>query len=94
MLDVFTLFIANPWLALVPAVVMLLLWRIGPSRVALAAGVLWLLYFLWELSIKLQLTCGEDCDIRVDLLLLGPLLLAVSVAAIARVAWKRLRSHR
>lgn len=79
MYELFTIFVAQPWLALLPAVVMFLVWRWGPSRFALASAILWLLYAAWEYSIWQGLTCDEDCNIRVDLIVLAPVLLAMTL---------------
>src|SRR4051812_27998251 len=77
------IFIARPWVALLPAVLFAALWWISRSRMAAAAAVAWLLYVGWEYTIKLHWTCSGDCDIRVDLLLLYPALGLLSVLAAA-----------
>ena len=95
MFEIFNLFIVRPWLALIPAVILLLLWKAGPSRVALVAAIIWLLYTVLEYSIWMRWTCSADCNIRVDLLLIAPLLWIATIAGIAHAVWrasKRLRS--
>lgn len=92
MLAPFNLFIVQPWLALLPALAFLGLWLWTRSRTALAAVVLWALYTAWEWSIQAGYACEGDCDIRVDLLLIAPVLLIVSVAALVRSIGRRRRA--
>lgn len=92
MLAAFQLFIVQPWLIALPALVFLALWWWSRSRFALAAAILWALYGVWEWSIHAGLACDGECDIRVDLLAIAPVLLLVSVAAIVR-AIQKLRRH-
>lgn len=56
------------------------LWRGMPS--AAAAAVLWLAYALYELLVYVRLLCSGDCNIRVDLLLVWPLLVVVNGVAL------------
>jgi hypothetical protein len=86
------LFIAAPWLALIPAVLFLAAYAASRRSVVLATAVLWVLYTLYELGMKHRLLCGGECNIRVDLLLIYPVLAVLSlVAAIValRAVWRR-----
>lgn len=56
------------------------LWRGMPS--AAAAAVLWSAYALYELLMYVRILCSGDCNIRVDLLLVWPVLLVVNVVAL------------
>lgn len=47
---------------------------------ARTAGLLWLIYCLYEYGMKARVLCSGECNIRVDLLLIYPVLAAVSVA--------------
>jgi hypothetical protein len=51
------------------------------SRALLVAGALWGLAFLWELAV---LGFSPDADIRVDLLVIAPVLLGVTLWALFR----------
>lgn len=73
------LLIRHPWLALVPALVLFGLWWRSRSRWALAGAVLWLAYLCWEYVVQAG---SEEADIRVDLLLLYPILVAVTLAGL------------
>ena len=76
------LLIAHPALALAPAAAFgLLAWRTG-RRAARIAAVAWLLYAAYETAMLRRILCSGECNIRVDLLLLYPALLALTLAAV------------
>ncbi|HEY7612199.1 MAG TPA: hypothetical protein VH764_04345 [Gemmatimonadales bacterium] len=75
------IFIQYPLLAGAVGVVLLALGRHARRGVAVGAGVVWLLYGLYELGMKRRWLCGGECNIRIDLLLIYPLLLIGLVAA-------------
>jgi hypothetical protein len=79
------LFIAWPWLALVPAIGFALLWLRAKGALPLAAALAWLAYFPYELAMKLRILCSGECNIRIDLLLFYPLLGLLSIAALVYV---------
>jgi hypothetical protein len=74
--------IKYPYLAAVVGVVLLTLGEWKHRRTATAGGVLWLLYAVYELGMKLRWLCSGECNIRVDLLLIYPVLLIASAAAL------------
>jgi hypothetical protein len=76
-------FIGWPWLALVPAALCVWAYRRRRRGAALVAALAWLAYFPYELGMKLRVLCSGECNIRVDLLLFYPILLGLSVWAIA-----------
>jgi hypothetical protein len=75
-------FIADPILVLVPTIVFLGLFAVSRRFSALLAGLLWLAYLAYEYAMKLRILCSGECNIRVDLLLIYPVLLVVSIMAI------------
>ena len=75
-------FIEQPLLGLAPAALFGALFALSKSRVVLAAGLLWLAYFPYEYGMKLRLLCSGDCNIRIDLLVLYPVLILVSLAGL------------
>lgn len=88
----FRLFIAMPLLAFLPGIALLAagLWtRSHAPRVVLWAGIAWLVYAVWETGLfVLSRSRGEDgANIRVDLLLIAPLLLGLTLLAV--VLWIR-----
>jgi hypothetical protein len=46
------------------------------------AACAWLAYAGWELLVQRGIACGQACNIRVDLLLVTPVLLAFTSMAI------------
>jgi hypothetical protein len=78
----FSVFIAQPLLALIPAAGFAALYWASGRRLAAAAAVLWCLYTLYEFAMHRRLLCSGECNIRVDLLLLYPLLWIVSLTAL------------
>ena len=74
--------IEAPWLAAVPGAVFLGLWAGSRRRLVLAAAVAWLAYLPYEYGMKLRILCSGECNIRVDLLVLYPVLLVLSILAV------------
>lgn len=76
------LLIAWPSLALVPAALLAFMFAQCRRGRVLVASLAWLAYFPYELSMKLRILCSGECNIRVDLLLLYPLLALLSALAL------------
>ncbi len=53
---------------------------------ALVAAFSWFGYGLWEYGMKMRILCSGDCNIRVDLLLIYPLLFLISGWALIQCA--------
>lgn len=85
--EVFVIFVERPWVALVPAMIFYLLYYPFRLKLVLAAALLWTVYSLYELGIWNGLFCDQDCNIRVDLLAIYPLLAVISGLAILRIFW-------
>jgi hypothetical protein len=82
-------FIAWPWLALLPAGVFLWLRRkFGPVSAAVAA-LAWGAYAVYEYGMQQRWLCSCECNIRVDLLLIYPVLLVLSLKALVAVVRAR-----
>lgn len=84
--------IEHPLLALAPAVLFTVFFAISKSRLVLTAGLLWLAYFPYEYGMKFRILCSGECNIRIDLLVLYPVLILVSLAALgmfAVVVWRK-----
>lgn len=77
-----SILIDYPWLAFVPALIFFCLFYVFRRRFSLFAGCAWSIYILYEFGMKLRVFCSNECNIRVDLLLLWPFLLIVSVVAL------------
>jgi hypothetical protein len=78
---ILSLAIEAPWLALLPACLFLVLYLVLRRKVIAAAALIWLAYAIYEYAMHRRWLCTGECDIRVDLLLLYPVLLLVSVVA-------------
>ncbi|HET8577232.1 MAG TPA: hypothetical protein VFO18_09055 [Methylomirabilota bacterium] len=73
--------IEYPWLASVPGGTFLALFVVSQKLVLLTAALAWLVYLPYEYAMKLRILCSGECNIRIDLLVLYPVLFALSVAA-------------
>ncbi len=71
--------IAAPWLVL--PVALLHFWLFAHCRrtIVLLVAIGWLLYLPYEYGMKLRILCSGECNIRVDLLLIEPLLVLASL---------------
>jgi hypothetical protein len=78
--------IAFPVFAAVPGAFFLAAWWMSRRRAVLAASVAWLLYGVYETGMRLRWLCSGECNIRVDLVLIYPALLFLSVAAVGALA--------
>ena len=85
--DLFAVFIEQPWIALVPAVIFFLLYSPFRLKFVLTAALLWTVYSIYELAIWAGLFCDQDCNIRIDLLAIYPILAVISGLAILRIFW-------
>lgn len=74
--------IEKPWLALLPGLLLLAFYLVTRKRLVLFAGLAWLGYFCYELGMKLRLLCSGECNVRIDLIAIYPLLIAFSLLAV------------
>lgn len=89
-----SLFIAYPVLAAVPGALFLAGYLVSRRPSNALAAVTWIGYSAYETAMRLRWLCTGECNIRVDLLLIYPLLIALSVAAlIAFARWRMNRSR-
>jgi len=79
-------FIAFPWLALVPAALFALLWAGRRGSLSLTATLVWGAYAAYEYAMHARILCTGECNIRIDLLLLAPVLLVLTLAAAVAAA--------
>jgi len=84
-----SLLIAYPALALVPGLLFVVCYWLSRRPSNAIAALAWLLYAGYETAMRLRWLCTGECNIRVDLLLLYPVLAMLSVgAAVAFVRWR------
>jgi hypothetical protein len=79
------IFIEYPLLAAVVGIVLLGLGRRTRQRMVGGAGVVWLLYAVYELGMQQRWLCSGECNIRIDLLVIYPVLLICLAAAVVSV---------
>jgi hypothetical protein len=80
------IFVGWPYLTLVPAALFAGLYFRCRRPVVLVSALAWLAYYPYEQAMKLRILCSGECNIRVDLLLLYPILALLSVLAIVAYA--------
>ena len=81
LLTVMGIFIKYPLLAaVIGAGLVGLGWRTR-RRTAASVGVVWLLYALYETGMQRRWLCSGECNIRIDLLVIYPVLLIGLLAA-------------
>jgi hypothetical protein len=74
--------IAYPLLAFVPAAAFFALFAVSRRFPILVTALSWLAYVPYEYAMKLRLLCSGECNIRVDLLLIYPVLIALTVVSL------------
>jgi hypothetical protein len=89
----FAVLVESPWLALIPAALFLVAAYLRGSRFAGAAGMVWVMYTLYELGMRARILCSGDCNIRLDLLVIYPTLVVLSLAAAIAIFVVRNEPH-
>jgi len=75
------IFIEYPFMPGLIGLLLVGLGRWAGRRIVLAVGLIWLLYAVYETGMQQRWLCSCECNIRVDLLLIYPLLLVASAVA-------------
>ena len=78
--------IEYPFLALAPAALFLALFWISKRRLIFMTASIWLAYMGYEYAMMFRLLCSGECNIRVELLVVYPALIAASVASLIAFA--------
>ena len=81
-MQLLAIFIAYPWAALLVGIAFLLLFARRRILSAGVAGLLWSGYSWYEYLMLTRVLCTGECNIRIDLLLVYPLLMFVSILAV------------
>jgi hypothetical protein len=90
-----SIFIAYPLWAGVVGAMFLVLYAISRRRASAVAAAAWLLYGVYETGMHLRWLCTGECNIRVDLLLIYPVLLAITAFALIGIArWLAARERK
>jgi hypothetical protein len=81
-----------PLFAVILGLLMVAGFRLTRNRLVLVTGVLWIIYGIYEYLMQIRVLCSGECNIRVDLLLIYPILLVYTITSIVRtgkVLWQR-----
>ncbi len=76
------IFAGYPWLVLIPVALFFYIGIAARARFATAIAILWLVYGMYEWLMYARVLCRGDCDARIDLVFIYPLLLLVSLTAL------------
>lgn len=76
--------IAFPWIALIVAGGLACMAWFRRSKVAAVTALLWAAYAGYEYLMLTRVLCTGECNIRVDLLMIYPVLLILTVVSIVR----------
>jgi hypothetical protein len=82
-------FIQWPLAALIPAGVLGAGYFFRRRQLALITAILWVGYAIYESLMKARVLCSGECNIRVDLLLLSPLLWILTIVAVVQLCRRR-----
>lgn len=82
------IFVAFPLAALLFATVFALVWYFRRRPLTGWAACAWAGYAVYEYLMYTRVLCSGECNIRVDLLLIYPALLGLSVLALIKAAGK------
>ena len=88
-LQALAFFIQWPLAALAPAAAFGFAYFRKKTPFSLIAAILWAVYAVYESLMKARVLCSGECNIRIDLLALYPLLLVVSIVALVELVVKR-----
>ncbi len=70
--------IEYPLLAALPAITFGILFFVSKKRFVRVAAISWFVYLPYEYAMKFRILCSDECNIRIDLLLIYPALLVIS----------------
>jgi len=93
LLSAMAIFVEYPFLAAVTGVLLFGLGRWARRRMLVGVGVVWLLYSAYETGIKYRWLCSGECNIRIDLLIIYPVLLIGLAAAGLSLLLGRRKPH-
>jgi hypothetical protein len=80
-LTAMAIFVQYPYLAALIGLILLGLGLRTRHRTPVGVGCVWLLYALYETAMQQRWLCTGECNIRIDLLVIYPVLLIAMVAA-------------
>jgi len=94
-MNLFAFFVQYPGLCLAVGIVFLLCYRFAlRSRVMLMTGALWCIYAAYEFYMQSSFGCAPECNIRVDLAIIFPLLALSSIIAVIQLIVQFIKTSR
>jgi hypothetical protein len=78
-------FILAPLAGLAPTIIFLTFYFKQKRGPILLAAIIWAAYTVYEFLMHARILCSGECNIRVDLLVIYPLIWAVSIIAIVSI---------
>lgn len=77
------IFIPHPYVSLFPALLLALIYFYNvKNKLILTTSILWLLYAIYEELHLLRILCSGECNIRIDLLVIYPVLFIMSIISL------------
>ena len=76
------IFAGYPWLVIIPIALFFFIGIAARARFATATAILWLIYGMYEWMMYARILCSGNCDSRLDLAFIYPVLLLVSLTAL------------
>jgi len=74
-----SILIEYPLLAVLPSIAFVGLYRMTRRPFVLVLGLAWLLYGMYEYAMRERILCSGECNIRIDLLVIYPVLAVASL---------------
>lgn len=93
-LGLLSFLIVMPFVAAIPALAFLAIYWRTRLISSLLAGASWALYGIYETLMYLRVLCSGECNIRIDLLLIYPLLILITLVAVLLWVWRWYRAGR
>jgi hypothetical protein len=87
LLEWMAVFMRYPALAAAIGAALVVAGRRAHRRLAVLTGITWLLYALYESGMKWGVLCSGECDIRIDLLAIYPMLFVMLIAGSVSLLW-------
>ena len=81
-----------PLFAVVLGLLIVAGFRLARDRLVRITSIRWIIYGIYEYLMQMPVLCSGECNIRVDLLLIYPVLLVYTIASTIRmgkVLWQR-----
>ncbi len=75
-----SILIEYPLLAIFPSIAFVGLYRVTRRPFVLVLGLAWLLYGIYEYATQERILCSGECNIRIDLIVIYPVLAVASPA--------------